>query len=295
MSQGRCATWQRGDVAGMDAYRSLAVAGFDLTGKRALVSGSSSGIGAAIARMLAASGAQVVVHGRDRVRTEQVAQAIVDAGGVALAVTGDLGSDAAVAAIAEIVHAAWGGIDIVVSNAGDAQPFSPDWFAVPPERWVESYNRNVVAAVRLTQAFVPAMRERGWGRVIVIGSNAYTKPTLDFPAYAPGKAALVNVVLGLARVLANTGVTANIISPGAVLTETMASNLLPLAQAQGWPDTDPAAIEHRLVTEKWVNCVGRMGRVDDIAAAVAFVASDMASYMTGANIRIDGGEAISMH
>ncbi len=269
--------------------------GFDLTGKRAFVSGSSSGIGAAIARALGAAGARVVVHGRDGPRTEAVVAEINGAGGEAMPVIGDVGSDDDVAAIGAAVEAAWGGIDILVSNAGDAQPFSPDWFAVPPEDWVASYNRNVVAAVRLVQRFVPPMRDRGWGRVILIGSNAYTKPTIDFPAYAPGKAALVNIAIGLARVLGNTGVTSNIISPGAVLTETMQSNLVPLAQAQGWADTDPAAIEHRLVTEKWVNQVGRMGRVEDIASAVAFVASDMAGYMTGANIRIDGGEAISMH
>lgn len=269
--------------------------GFDLTGKRAFVSGSSSGIGAAIARTLAAAGARVVVHGRDRPRVDAVTAQIVADGGNAMAVVGDVGVDGNVAAMGAAVDAAWGGIDILVSNAGDAQPFSPDWFAVPPEDWLASYNRNVVAAVRLVQYFVPAMRTRGWGRVILIGSNAYTKPTIDFPAYAPGKAALVNITMGLARVLGNTGITANIISPGAVLTETMQANLVPLAQAQGWPEMDPAAIEHRLVTEKWVNQVGRMGRVDDIAAAVAFIASDMAGYMTGANIRIDGGEAVSMH
>jgi NAD(P)-dependent dehydrogenase (short-subunit alcohol dehydrogenase family) len=266
---------------------------FGLEGKRAFVSGSTSGIGAGIARMVAAHGAHVVVHGRDAARAANMVAEIEAAGGTAMAVLGDVGSDEAVAAMVAKVDVTFGGIDILVSNAGEAQPFSPDWFAVEPAQFLESYNRNVVAAIRFARAFVPGMRERGWGRIILISSNSYTKPAVDFPAYPPGKAALVNLAVGWAKVLSNTGITSNVISPGAVLTETMASNLLPMAQAEGWADTDPTVIEHRLVTEKWPNHVGRMGRPDDIAAAVTFVASQMAGYMTGANIKIDGGDALS--
>ena len=268
---------------------------FGLKGRRAFVSGSTSGIGAACARMLAAHGATVVVHGRNRARADKVVKDIVEAGGRAIAVLGDLSDDDQVAALVDEVNTAIGGIDVLVSNAGDAQPFSPDWFAVNLEQWAGTYNRNVLSAVRLVQNFVPGMRERGWGRVIVIGSAAYSKPTIDFPAYAPGKAALVNIIVGLARVLANTGITANIISPGAVLTKTMTSNLLPIAQAEGWTDTEPDVIERRLVAEKWHNCVGRMARPDEIAAAVVFLSGTLAACMTGSNIRVDCGETASFH
>lgn len=268
---------------------------FGLEGRRALVSGSTSGIGAATAKMLAAHGARVIVHGRNRERADGVVAAIRGEGGNAVAVLGDLSDDAQVAALVDEVNAAVGGIDILVSNAGDAQPYSPDWFAVGLDQWAGTYNRNVLSAVRLVQNFVPGMRDRGWGRVIMIGSSAYTRPTIDFPAYAPGKAALVNIVVGLARVLANTGITANIISPGAVLTETLKSNLIPLARAEGWTDTDLGIIEQRLVAEKWRNCVGRMARPEEIAAAVVFLAGNLAASMTGSNIRIDCGETASFH
>lgn len=268
---------------------------FSLQNRRIFISGSSSGIGAATAKMAAERGARVIVHGRDRERTEGVAAEIVASGGEAIALIADISSDAEVNAMAAEVHDRFGGIDILVSNAGDANPFSSDWFAVSPDDWLASYNRNVVAAVRLTQHFVPGMRERGWGRVILIGSNAYTRPPVDFPAYPPGKAALVNLAISLAKVLSNTGVTANIVSPGGVMTETLASNLLPMAQAMGWTDTDPAVIERRLTTEKWPNLVGRLARPEEIAATILFVASDMAGYMTGSNIRIDGGDGLSMH
>lgn len=267
----------------------------DLTGKRVFVSGSTSGIGGAIARTLASSNAHVVVHGRDKARAEAVVAGIREAGGKASFVLGNLGDDGAVDAMIEEVQHNVGGIDILVSNAGDAQPFAPDWFSAKPAAWLDSYNANMVAAVRLIHAFAPGMRDRGWGRIIVIGSNAYTKPTVDFPAYAAAKAGLVNMVIGLARALSRSGVTANVISPGAVLTETMESNLLPIARSQGWPETDPEAIQRRLVTERWVNSIGRMARPDEIAAAVAFIASDACAFMTGANIRIDGGEAFSFH
>lgn len=268
---------------------------FGLEGKRAFVSGSTSGIGAGIARMLAAHGATVVVHGRDRARAAQVVADIEGGGGRAVVALGDIGVDGEVDALAAAVDADLGGIDILVNNAGDAQPFSPDWFAASPDQWLGTYNRNVVSAVRLIQKFVPGMRERGWGRVIMIGSNAYTLPPVDFPTYPPSKAALVNVAISLARVLANSGVTANTVSPGAVLTETMATNLQPMAAAQGWAETDPAIIERRLVSDKWPNFIGRMGRPDDIASAVTFVASELSGYMTGAHIRIDGGNGASFH
>jgi len=267
----------------------------NLSGKRAFVSGSTSGIGAAIAQALAGEGARVVIHGRDAERAARVQAMIADAGGESTIMLAQLDDDADVKALAERVKADYGGIDILVSNAGDAQPFAPDWFSASPEAWLRSYDRNVVAAVRLVHAFVPAMRDRGWGRVILIGSSAYSQPVIDFPAYGPGKAALVNLMCGLSKVLACTGVTVNMISPGAILTETMESNLLPMAAALGWPETDRADIEQRLVTEKWPNSIGRMGRPEEIAAAVAFVASEAAAYMTGANIRLNGGEYPSFH
>lgn len=268
---------------------------FDHSGKRVLVSGSTSGIGRATAMLFAASGATVVVHGRNQERADDVVAAIKAQGGEGMAVLGSLDSDDDVASMAAQVDAALGGIDVLVCNAGDANPFSPDWFGVPPAEWVSSYDRNVGGAVRLVHAFAPGMRKRGWGRIILIGSSAYYTPITDFPAYGPGKAALANIMINLTSVMANCGVTVNMISPGSVLTETMADNLQMMADAQGWEETDPEVIERRLIAEKWPNSAGRMGRPEELAATVAFVASEEAAYMSGAHIRVNGGEKPSLH
>lgn len=268
---------------------------FDFSGKRVLVSGSSSGIGAATARLFAASGASVVIHGRNADRAAALQDEIRAAGGTAIVALGSLDSDAGAANIAREVEAALGGIDILVSNAGDSQPYTTDWFAAPTEAWLNSYNSNVGGTVRLAKAFVPAMRSRRWGRIVLIGSSAYYLPIPDFPTYGPAKAALANVMVNMTKVLDGTGVTVNMVSPGSVLTETMQANLLPMAQAEGWSEIDPIAIERRLVAEKWPNAAGRMGRPEEIAATVAFVASEEAAYMIGAHIRVNGGENPSLH
>jgi 3-oxoacyl-[acyl-carrier protein] reductase len=267
----------------------------DLAGKRALVSGSTSGIGAGTAELLAECGATVVVHGRDRSRAEKVVSKITHKGGKAFAVLADLCSETAVSNLISEVTANIGGIDILVNNAGDAGPFTEDWFATDPAAWLSTYDRNVVSAIRLIRGFVPGMRERKWGRVINVGSGAYVNAITDFPAYGPSKAAMVNMTVNLARALAGTGVTANLVTPGAILTEAMKSNLVPIAQGLGWMETDPDILERRLATEKWPNNVGHMGRPMDVAANVAFLASDYSKYMSGSNLRVDGGEASSFH
>jgi 3-oxoacyl-[acyl-carrier protein] reductase len=267
----------------------------NLGGKRALVSGSSSGIGAATARLLAKCGARVVVHGRNKERANAVAADIVREGGNALVVLADLCSAEQVQALVDDIHREFGGIDILVNNAGDAQPYAPDWFDADVTAWLAAYDRNVGSAVRLIHAFVPSMRTRGWGRVINVGSSSYANATPDFPAYGPTKAALVNLTINLARVLARTGVTANVVTPGAILTETMQSNMVPLARQMGWADTDLVQLEQRLATEKWPNNIGRMGRPADIAATIAFLASEFSSHMSASNFRVDGGETSSFH
>ncbi|MFD0502148.1 SDR family NAD(P)-dependent oxidoreductase [Streptomyces chiangmaiensis] len=153
-----------------------------LTGKKALVTGSSSGLGEAIAKRLAAEGAFVVVHGRNQARTEAVAKAIAEAGGAAALAIGDLGTDAG----ADAVHAAataGGPVDILVNNVGVYEP-SRTWKDTTPEDWAGLYNTNVLTSVRTIQRLVPAMRERGWGRVIQISSVTGEKPQASQPHYA---------------------------------------------------------------------------------------------------------------
>jgi NAD(P)-dependent dehydrogenase (short-subunit alcohol dehydrogenase family) len=132
-----------------------------LADKRALITGSTSGIGAEIARMLALEGAKVVVHGRDRGRAQAVIAGIEGKGGQAATALGDLMDPDGVYAVIKAAEQAFGGIDILVNNAGGSNSASaPGWFETPVEEWVDSYRQNTLPAVRLAQAFVPGMRER---------------------------------------------------------------------------------------------------------------------------------------
>lgn len=173
-----------------------------LAGKRALVTGSSSGLGEEIAKVLAAEGATVVVHGRDRARTEAVAKGIREAGGQADVAIGDLGTDAGADAVAAVA----GSIDVLVNNMGVFDP-SISWTTVTPEDWAHTYNVNVIAGVRMIQRLVPGMRERGWGRVIQISSVTGHLPQASQPHYAASNAARDNLAASLARELKHSGVT----------------------------------------------------------------------------------------
>jgi 3-oxoacyl-[acyl-carrier protein] reductase len=259
-----------------------------ITGKRALITGSTSGIGAATARMLAAEGVAVIINGRNADRAEAVRADIVAAGGAAAVALGDLATDDGAATAMAAALGAFGGIDILVNNLGQYEPFAPVWTDATPAQWAATYEANVIAAVRTIQASVEGMKAAGWGRIINIASGAYTEPPPEFPTYGPSKAALVNLSVGLAKALADTGITVNTISPGSVLTEALKTNLPIMGKANGWDETDLGELERRFARQ-WRSLVSRAGRVEEIAALICFVASAHASYITGTNYRIDGG------
>jgi len=265
----------------------------NLNGKRALVTGSSSGIGTAIAKMLASEGASVVVHGRDRERTQAVANAIAAAGGRAAVACGDLSTAAGADAVADAALAAYGGIDILVNNAGGQGPArNPSWFTTAPSDWSTTFETNVLAAVRLIHRLVPAMKERGWGRVINIATAAAITPTSAQPDYGATKAAMLNFSLGLSKALKRSGVTSNAISPGMVRTEGLQAFLADLAAKRGWGDDIAKAEEH--IVNGSGQTAGRIGEVGDIAYAVAMLASPRADFINGSNFHVDGGISPSL-
>jgi NAD(P)-dependent dehydrogenase (short-subunit alcohol dehydrogenase family) len=267
-----------------------------LRGKRALVTGSSAGIGAAIARVLAAEGVRVAVHGRNAARCEAVAGEIRTAGGEACVVLGDLADDAGAQAVADATLQALGGVDILVNNAGgneSVQSGNPGWFEVTAQDWVAAYQQNTVAAVRLCQRLAPGMQQRGWGRIIQIASASAIQPIPFIPNYQAAKAAMLNLSASLARALAHSGITVNTISPGTVRTPAVDTWLASVAQQMQW-EGDDEAIERRLTRELIPLCVPRIGRPEDIGHAAAFLASPLAGYITGANLRVDGGQIQSV-
>lgn len=253
-----------------------------LAHKRALVTGSSAGLGRAIAEMLAAEGASVVVHGRDVDRAHDVVSAIHAKGGDAVAVLGDLATDEGAAAVAQ----AAGEIDILVNNAGYYDGSS--WSKLSTDEWAQIHQINVVSVVRMIAHLVPGMRRRGWGRVIQIGGGLAVQPVADQPHYSATLAARHNLTVSLARELSGTGVTANIVAPGAILTDSTRDMVLRAAAAHGW---GPAweDVEKAAATTWFPNDIGRLGRPEEIAAAVCFLTSSHAGYISGADLRVDGG------
>jgi 3-oxoacyl-[acyl-carrier protein] reductase len=266
-----------------------------LHGKRALVTGSSSGIGAGIAQSLAAEGAVVVVHGRDGARASAIAKGIREGGAQCVIALGDLATQEGASRVADTVQRELRGVDILVNNAGGKTTAgNPDWLQVTLDDWTGTYEQNVGAAVRMIQHFAPGMRAKGWGRIIQIASASATQTEPGIGEYQAAKAALVNLSSSLARTLAHTGITVNTVSPGFVVTPASEAWLASVARQEGWGE-DRATIERHFTRENIPLCVSRLGRPPDIGSMVAFLASPLADYISGANFRVDGGQCRSVN
>lgn len=262
-----------------------------LDGKTALVTGSSKGIGAAIARKLAQEKATVFVHGRDRAQAERIANDIVEQGGRAHVVVGDLTHDDEVQNLLEQAETFAGAIDILVNNAGGSGGVKENWTNTQSASWVSAYDRNVLAALRVTTRLLPSMQRARWGRVINISSLAATMPPASGPDYSACKAAINAMTASMAKAVAADGVTVNAVSPGTIHSAALDVRFRELAAESGvaereapWED-----IEHAVLPMFAQVPVGRVGRLDEIADAIAFLASPLAGYITGINLRVDGG------
>ena len=262
-----------------------------LIGKKALVTGSSKGIGEAIAKKLAIEKATVIVHGRDKAQVEKVANDIVVQGGSAYAVVGDLTHDDDVQRLVEDAVKLAGPIDILVNNAGGSGGSKENWANALPASWVAAYDRNVLAALRVTTALLPSMRLAGWGRVINISSVAATLAPANAPDYSASKAAINAMTASMAKAVAAEGITVNAVSPGTIHSLALDTAFRQVAAAREVADKDaPWEVIERAVLPMFAQVpVGRVGRLDEIADAIAFLTSPLAGYITGVNLRVDGG------
>jgi 3-oxoacyl-[acyl-carrier protein] reductase len=263
-----------------------------LAGKRAIVTGSTGGIGEGIAKTLAREGAAVVVQGRNESAAQRVRREIEATGGKAILAIGDLATDEGAKRVVDKALAEFGAIDILINNAGAYEVHG--WTDATPRQWLDTFNQNVLSMVRMIQLVAPQMRQLGWGRIVQVSSVVGVQPLAALPDYNATKASVINMTVSLAKELANTGVTVNTVTPGPVMTSGWIEWARGIAKGRGWGD-DMAQIEPRIVQEVLPNSVGRVGRVEDIASAVAFLASPLAGFVNGANLRVDGGSAQSVN
>ena len=243
---------------------------FDLTGRKALITGASGGIGGAIARALHAQGADVALSGTRREALETLA---VSLGGRAHVVPADLADKAAVEALVPAAEAALGGVDILVNNAGLTRDNL--FMRMKDEEWDAVLAVNLTAAFRLMRAAVKGMMRRRFGRIVNIGSVVGSTGNPGQGNYAASKAGLIGMSKALAAEVASRNITVNVIAPGFIAT----------------PMTDALNDKQREAILASVP-VGRIGTSEDVAAAAVYLASNEAAYVTGTTLHINGGMAM---
>ncbi|MGI5254325.1 SDR family NAD(P)-dependent oxidoreductase [Actinacidiphila glaucinigra] len=248
------------------------------TGRVALVTGASSGIGAATARLLAARGMRVVVNYLSSSEAaEEVVADIAAAGGQAMALQADVREVAAVRRMVERVTAVWDGVDVLVHNALIPYAVAPFWDMT----WEElggKLEAEMHAAFTVTKALLPGMTERRWGRIVYLGTGLSRRPREGMIALGTAKAALEQFARYLALELGPHGITVNVVAPGPVEDTRMAADVLDDALRQRQVAATP---------------LGRLARPADVAQAVAFYADEGNAFMTGTTAAVDGG--LSMH
>lgn len=244
----------------------------EFSGRRALVTGGSRGIGATIARRLLDAGARVAVAARSR-HAETPAEAIF--------VPGDVRTPGGVKAIADAALEALGGLDILVNNAGGSRGFPGGSTTIPDDEWLDGLALNLLSAVRLTNAVLPALRASKAAAIVNISSTAATmgQGAAAFAHYTAAKAGLDAYSRALAVELAPGGIRVNVVTPGPVSTVSSDELRRTFSDAMG----APADVFADFVP------LGRYGTTDDLAEVVALLVSDRGNWLTGVNYRVDGG------
>lgn len=263
-----------------------------LNGRRALVTGSSSGIGEAIVRTLVREGATVVVHGRNRERAEKVA-ADIGAAGVAI---GELSTDEGAAQVhAEAREALGGNVEILINNAGGSSTGNtsrpPLEIDIPD--WISNYHANMIASVRMARLALPDMVAARFGRLVQVSSAVAIQPNNLGTDYSAAKAALNHFTVSLAGSLKGVGVTVNTVTPGVI----MVDGLIRYARHRyDDPTMSIEEITRRLADEKVFDLppAGRLGTPEEVAMVACMLASPALGFVTGSNYRVDGGQVRSV-
>lgn len=253
----------------------------DLKDKRAVITGGGRGIGLAVARALAEAGAAVLVSARSQDEIEAAAGEIRDAGGVAYAFPCDVADPESVRRLAEAAEERMGGVDILVANAGIAS--SAPVRSITLEEWNRVFAVNVTGAFLATQAFLPGMLERGWGRLVMVASVAGKRGSPYLAAYTASKHAMIGFMRSVAAEVAERGVTANAVCPGYVETDIVTRGVENIIKK-----TQLSAEEARAALAK-SSPQKRILEVDEVAFQVLMLCDPRAYGMNGQSIVLDGG------
>lgn len=252
----------------------------NLEGKIALITGSTAGIGLAIAHNLYKAGASVILNGRSEERLIQAFNKFNGSDRV-FTVAADVGTREG----CELINQKFPDIDILINNAGI---FSPKpIFEIRDEEWLDYFNINVLSGIRLARSYIPLMIEKKWGRVVFISSESALQIPLEMPHYGLTKTAQVAAARGFAQAAAGTGVTVNSVLPGPTESEGVERFVRELI-------TDPTlSIEEAgkrfIETARPASLLGRLATAEEVANAVVFLTSPLASAITGTALRVDGG------
>jgi NAD(P)-dependent dehydrogenase (short-subunit alcohol dehydrogenase family) len=255
----------------------------DLKGRKAVITGSTAGIGRAIAEGLARAGASVVVNGRGEERVASALRELRELFPKAelTGVSADLATpEGAAALLAQAPDA-----DILVNNVGTARPKS--FFDLSDSDWLDLFQLNVMSGVRAARHYVPKMIERGWGRVVFISSESALAIPKEMIDYGMTKTAMLAISRGLAEAVGGTGVTVNAVIPGPTNSEILSNWMKATAREQGI--TQEEAEQRFLKTMRPTTLINRFATTEEVANMVVYVCSEQASATTGAALRVDGG------
>jgi len=263
-----------------------------LKGKVVLVTGASQGIGKAIAEAFAAEGSKVAITARGADELQKTVREISERSGAeVISVAADASkADDNIRMVAEVVKR-FGTVHVLVNNAGGVGAFAA-FHDLTDENWLDIFNLNVMSAVRASRAVLPYMQKQKWGRIINISSESATQPDGFMPHYNASKAAMNNLTKSLSKAYATDGILVNTVSPAFIMTPLLSNVLQKMANEQGASLEE--AIAHFLANNRPHIEVKRPGEPKEVASATVFLASEQASFITGTNLRVDGGSVASV-
>jgi 3-oxoacyl-[acyl-carrier protein] reductase len=263
-----------------------------LKGKIVLVTGASKGIGKAIAAGFAAEGSKVAITARHTEELQRAAREISQSTGAeVIGIAADMSKAADITRAVEEVVKRFGTVQVLVNNAGGVGAFA-GFQDLTDNDWLDILNLNLLSAVRATRAVLPHMQRQKWGRIVNISSESGSQPDAFMPHYNASKAAMNNLTKSLSKAYATDGILVNTVSPAFIMTPLVADMLQKLAKEQG---TSPEKVAAQFLEKNRPHIeLKRPGESEEVASAVVYLASEQASFITGANLRVDGGSVASV-